>query len=84
MEPRDRGIFGGKTLLLIPDMTGVANPHNRELAGAPASPLPPACLLITCPMLAWLMSDQKDTTTSPHPTGCMRYSVSTIASLRII
>ena len=34
MEPRDRATFGGNTLLLIPDMTGVANPQNRELAGA--------------------------------------------------
>ena len=34
VEPRDRSTFGGNTLLLIPDMTGVANPQNRELAGA--------------------------------------------------
>ena len=34
VEPRDRATFGGNTLLIIPDMTGVDNPQNRELAGA--------------------------------------------------
>ena len=33
VEPRDRATYGGKTLLLVPDMTGVANPENRHLAG---------------------------------------------------
>ena len=33
VEPRDRATFNGKTLLIIPDMTGVANRQNRQLAG---------------------------------------------------
>jgi len=37
VEPRDRATFGGNTLLIIPDMTGVDNPQNRELAGASTS-----------------------------------------------
>ena len=38
VEPRDRATYGGKTLLLLPDMTGMPNAQNQQLAGADHAP----------------------------------------------
>ena len=34
VPPRDPATYDGRALLLLPDMTGVDNVHNRILAGA--------------------------------------------------
>ena len=39
VPPRDPATYNGRALLLLPDMTGVSNIHNRILAGALPLPL---------------------------------------------
>ena len=34
VPPRDPAAYDGRALVLLPDMTGIANVHNRILAGA--------------------------------------------------
>ena len=47
--PRNPASFDGRALLLLPDMTGVSNRQNQELAGKCYPPPPPPLFRATLP-----------------------------------
>ena len=51
VPPRDPATYDGRALVLLPDMTGIGNVHNRILAGASlcASGRLPWLQLCACP-----------------------------------